>query len=103
MVLNDATMTDERLRPLGWSLFEQHRLDEQDFALMRSRRAFRVFARKMPPYGRRTALRLSVGRSALPMPEGQTYDQWIGQLAALTADVAVLRTSLQEYRQHGGR
>jgi glycosyltransferase involved in cell wall biosynthesis len=103
LVVSNALLVNERLQPLGGSLWETipFPVDEQDRAergegpLLLTRRNFVT--------GACTAFAASLRELLLPIPRCWIHDGWIGIVAAAVSGCRLIREPLLYYRQHPGQ
>lgn len=107
MVICDADLVDENLRPLGSTLWRVVGLDAHQRRIIAQGNAFTVLLRRCPPLGANSAFRARFKSLVLPMPEEfrrEGHDGWIGMLITSTgAGLALLEAPLFAYRQHAGQ
>ena len=98
----DATVVDDRLQPLGYSLW-----DTLPFPPAQRRRfavdPLAVLLRYNVAAGITLMFRAAVRDLALPFPAEWMHDGWVILMAAATGPCAVVAEELVDYRQHGGQ
>jgi glycosyltransferase involved in cell wall biosynthesis len=100
LVLCDGRLVDEAMTPTGGTIWQWFGFDAAAQDEVEHGEAFAVLARRMPVYGCTMAVRRDLSGSCLPVPEGCTFDSWIGQIVSVLAPVALIREPLIDYRQH---
>jgi glycosyltransferase involved in cell wall biosynthesis len=100
IVFSDALLTDERLEPLGVTLW-----DRVEFTRTRKRRfdrgeAWRVLLEKNMVTGATMAFRRSHAGPCMPFPSSWVHDAWIAFIVSLCADAVRVDAPLVLYRQH---
>jgi hypothetical protein len=98
----DAAVVDDRLRPLGYSLW-----DTLPFPPAARRRfaadPLAILMRYNVAAGITLMFRAAVKDLALPFPAGWMHDGWVILMAAATGPCALVAEPLVYYRQHGGQ
>ena len=97
---SDADMVDERLAPLGYSLWEAVRFGRREQARFRNGGAFEALLRRYRVTGATMAFRSSFRGLVLPIPPAWVHDAWIALLLASVAPCAAVAERLIRYRQH---
>ncbi|HEX6624373.1 MAG TPA: glycosyltransferase family 2 protein [Pyrinomonadaceae bacterium] len=102
LVFTDAEVVDERLAPLGFTLWQRINFSEEEKALIRRGRGFDVLLEHNVVTGATMAFRAELRDLVLPIPtEGRLiHDGWIALLAAAVSDLAFVELPLVQYRQH---
>jgi glycosyltransferase involved in cell wall biosynthesis len=103
IVFSDALLTDERLEPLGVTLW-----DRVEFTRPRKRRfdrgeAWRVLLEKNMVTGATMAFRRIYAGPCMPFPSSWVHDAWIAFIVSLCADAVRIDAPLVRYRQHPGQ
>lgn len=108
LVFSDADVVDERLRPLGYRLWQatgEANFGEAKQKLFREGLAFDVLLTGNVVTGATMAFRAAYKELVLPIP-GDTsliHDGWIAMLIAAVSDVAFVARPLVKYRQHAAQ
>ena len=100
-VFADATVVDEVLQPLGYTLWGIARFSEKEFAEVNAGEAVRVLLRHNVVQGAAMAFRADLRPLILPLVDGVMHDAWIALLAAVAGPVRGISRPLILYRQHG--
>jgi glycosyltransferase involved in cell wall biosynthesis len=102
LVFTDAEIVDERLLPMGHSLFQTVELTEKRQELIRQGRAFEVLLVKNIVTGATMAFRSRFRNLILPIPTAfpLIHDGWIALVIAAVADLSFINQPLIKYRQH---
>lgn len=108
LAFSDAEVTDERLRPLGYRLWQSIRFDAREQERFRGGGAFAGLLRRHRVTGATLAFRASLRGLVLPIPPGWVHDAWVALLVSAVARVEPVADPLIQYRQHdrqqiGGR
>lgn len=98
MVLHDAEIVDENLRPFDHTLWDFLKFDPS--ALLSGDRKAAVLLKRNPAFGHTLVFRASFKNKILPIPADVAADMWIGMIVGMLADVALIRKPLAKYRQH---
>jgi glycosyltransferase involved in cell wall biosynthesis len=105
-VFSDAELVDERLQPLGGSLWDSHGFCGEVRKLFERGKQIPCFASRMFVTGATMAFRASVGKLAIPFPtEGPwIHDGWIALVASATGQPGIpVGEALIAYRQHSSQ
>jgi hypothetical protein len=105
---SDAAMVDERLKPLGYSLWDALRFRPRERERFRRGQAFEALLRRHRVTGAALAFHAEFRKRILPMPAEWFHDAWIALIISATARCALIEEPLFHYRQHdrqqmGGR
>jgi glycosyltransferase involved in cell wall biosynthesis len=102
LVFSDAELVDERLRPLGTTLWKTRRFDLRSQRLVRAGRALDVILPCWTVAGTTMAFRSKYRDLILDIPDNikLIHDGWIALVIAAVAEVACLDEPLIKYRQH---
>lgn len=103
LVFSDATMVDERLRSLGYTLWEAVEFRPRERRQFRDGQAFPSLLRRYRVTGATMAFRAACKNLVLPIPGQWVHDAWIALLIAAVAPVALVEEPLLLYRQHAGQ
>lgn len=108
LVFSDATVVDDNLKPLGYSLWKAIRFTPREQQMVRSNLAFDMLLRHNTVTGATMAFRSNWRSLILPIPEWDVHDRWIALLIAAVGNVNLIDEPLILYRQHeanqiGGR
>jgi glycosyltransferase involved in cell wall biosynthesis len=93
LVFSDADVVDDRLRPVGYRLWEALRAIERNRRLIERGRPFEVT-------GCTAAFRADHKELVIPIPTEWLHDAWTAFLIAAVADIARIDEPLLAYRQH---
>lgn len=102
LVFGDTEVTDENLRPLGYSMLWGNKFTAEDGEKLRAGRSFEVLLNRSIVTGATTALRARFKELVLPIPNdiGLVHDHWIALVVAAVARVSFIEEPLIKYRQH---
>ena len=102
LVFGDTEVTDESLRPLGYSMLWGNKFTPEDRAKITGGRAFEVLLNRSIVTGATMAFRSSFKELVLPIPNdlGMVHDHWIALLVAARARVSFVEEPFIKYRQH---
>lgn len=100
LVLVDADLVDDRLTPLGKTLWQELGFDAGRQQAVELGRGFYEFIRAVTVYGCTMAFRADLRRHCLPVSPSCSFDSWIAMLAAAVSPVRLVKEPLQLYRQH---
>jgi glycosyltransferase involved in cell wall biosynthesis len=105
LVFSDASVVDERLRPLTDSLWESVGFSERERKLVSKGKTIQVLAAHTLVTGATMAFRQSFRKLILPIPNDiiWIHDGWIAFLIGSVADVEAIEEPLVYYRQHSGQ
>jgi glycosyltransferase involved in cell wall biosynthesis len=103
LVMCDGRLVDEAMTPTGGTIWGWFGFDEAMQDRVEQGEAFEVFARRVPVYGCTIGVRRALADLYLPVPEGSTFDSWIGQVVSVVAPVRLVRDPLIDYRQHAAQ
>ena len=103
LVLCNAALTDDGLRPLGETLWDVLRFLNGQREQFVSQHCFDLLLRRFLVTGAVTAFRRQHVADILPMSPYLLHDAWIGLIIASVAQVGLIDESLVGYRQHGGQ
>ena len=105
LVFTDAEVVDDRLAPLGFTLWQRINFSEEEKARIRRGRGFDVLLEHNVVTGATMAFRAELRDLVLPIPtEGRLiHDGWIALLVAAVADLAFVDAPLVKYRQHAAQ
>jgi hypothetical protein len=101
LVFSDAEVVDERLRPLGYRLWETLKFDAKRQKCFLDGRATDVLLNAQMVTGATMCFRAKFRDLVLPIPAEAIHDGWIALLIAAVADVVAVDRPLMLYRQHG--
>jgi len=99
-VFTDAQVVDERLIPLGYSLWKSAGFGGREQRRLAEGGAFDVLLRRNVVTGSTMAFRSDFKNLVLPIPENHVHDAWIAIIISAAAKVAALPEPLIKYRQH---
>jgi len=103
MVFSDAQMVDEKLQPLGYTLWDAVRFSPHVRKVFRTNGAFDYLLRRYAVTGATMAFRSEYKDLVLPIPDDWVHDAWIALLISAVAEVAFVEESLILYRQHAAQ
>ncbi|WPG38412.1 glycosyltransferase family 2 protein [Variovorax sp. EBFNA2] len=96
----DARLVDDRLAPLGSTLFHALEVQPGELTAIAQGEAFDVFLRRNLVTGATTMFRKTLLDAALPFAPEWVHDEWLGAVAAAIGRVDVLPEPTIDYRQH---
>jgi glycosyltransferase involved in cell wall biosynthesis len=102
-VFCDAEVVDERLRPLGYSLWEFLRFQRRLQKKVVRGETLAVLLRHNVMLGMTVGFKARFRDLILPIPADSPYDVWIPILIAAVAEVIMVPRRLSKYRQHEGQ
>jgi glycosyltransferase involved in cell wall biosynthesis len=102
LVASDAELVDDRLRPLGRSLWRALRLSAGERHALTNGGAFETLLRRNLVTGATCAFRTSFRDRIVPIHPGSVHDAWIALVIAASARFRLLPELLVGYRQHAG-
>lgn len=97
---SDALVTDDELRPLGFTLWESAGFDRVARARLAGGDAVGLLLRKQVVTGATAIFRASLRDRVLPIPDGVVHDGWIALLVGAIGELAPIAEPLMLYRQH---
>ncbi|HEX9423777.1 MAG TPA: glycosyltransferase family 2 protein [Pyrinomonadaceae bacterium] len=102
LVFSDAEVVDEKLRPLGYRLWESVGFDNTHRRLVRTGRVLDVLLPGWTVTGATMAFRAAFKDLVLDIPTqvALIHDGWIALMIASVADVSFIEEPLIKYRQH---
>lgn len=102
LVFTDAEVVDEKLKPLGYRLWQSVGFDETARRLVRNGRGLDVLLPGWTVTGATMAFRSGFRNLVLEIPTDLAliHDGWIALLIASVADVSFIDEPLIKYRQH---
>lgn len=100
MVFSDAQVVDEKLRNLGYKLWDQSRFYPNMRKRIEQGRSFEVILQYDVVTGATMAFRTNYLDMLLPFPECWIHDGWVALMMASLAKVKIIQQPLMLYRQH---
>lgn len=100
VVFTDAEIVDERLRPLGESLWQAIKFGKAQRRRFEKNKGIEAMLKRSPALGMTMAFRSEFKDSILPIPPAAPHDMWTGLIIAALARVALINAPLVKYRQH---
>jgi glycosyltransferase involved in cell wall biosynthesis len=100
LVFSDSEMVDEKLRPLGYTLWQCINFHTRQQQKVMTGRALEVLFKHNVVSGPTLAFRAKYKDLVLPIPPVGYQDFWIALLIAAVANVALIKAPLVKYRQH---
>lgn len=102
LVFTDAEVVDERLAPLGFTLWQRINFSEEEKSRISRGEGFDVLLEHNVVTGATMAFRSEFRPLVLPIPtEGRLiHDGWIALLVAAVAELVFVSEPLIKYRQH---
>ena len=100
LVFSDADIVDDRLRRVGYRLWEAMHATEANRRLIARGRPFEVLIRDNIVTGCTAAFRADHKGLVIPIPAEWLHDAWTASLIAAVADIARIDEPLLAYRQH---
>jgi glycosyltransferase involved in cell wall biosynthesis len=102
-VFSDAEVADERLNPLGYSLWDAIGFGRREQERFGRGGTFEGLLRRYRVTGATMAFRAAYRDLVLPIPAGWVHDAWIALLIAAVAPCVLIPEPLIRYRQHPGQ
>jgi glycosyltransferase involved in cell wall biosynthesis len=99
-VCSNAALVDERLHPLGCSLWRAIGFASTERRLLLAGNGVRALVRRNVVTGATMALRARFRDLVLPVPSGWVHDAWIALLIGAVAPIVPIPEPLILYRQH---
>jgi glycosyltransferase involved in cell wall biosynthesis len=103
LVFSDAEVVDERLRPLGYRLWDAVHFGRAAQRRVRRGRAFDLLLRQWVMTGATMMFRAEFRSTLLPIPECWIHDGWIAFLIGALAPVGMIPQPTVLYRQHAAQ
>jgi glycosyltransferase involved in cell wall biosynthesis len=103
IVFSDAMLVDERLEPLGITLWDRVGFTQERKKRFDSGNAWKVLLEKNMVTGATMAFRKRHADLFVPFPSSWIHDAWIAFVISLYADVMHIDEPLIRYRQHPGQ
>lgn len=100
LVFSDATLVDENLQPLGYSLFDSLSLTKLESKEISRNSLFNVLIRRNIVTGASIAFSRKHLPLILPISDNWIHDGWIAFLISSVDKTSVIHTKLFKYRQH---
>ncbi|MBE2266771.1 MAG: glycosyltransferase family 2 protein [Anaerolinea sp.] len=100
LAFSDATVVDDHLRPLGYTLWQSVRFSRHQQQQMTQGEALSILLMRPVITGATMAFRSVYRDVVLPIPALWIHDEWIGLQLALRTRLYPLPRSLMHYRQH---
>jgi glycosyltransferase involved in cell wall biosynthesis len=97
---SNAVLVDETGTPEWATLFDVLRINQSELRDERTGMAYRALLRRNTITGAGTMIRKDLLALAAPFPTTWLHDEWLGIVAALRSELAVLEDPLFFYRQH---
>jgi len=102
-VFTDAQVVDERLNPLGHTLWESIAFNRDEQRRLAGGEALQVLLKHQVVTGATLAFHARFRELILPIEGDRLHDQWIALLISTVADLALIDRPLIQYRQHSGQ
>lgn len=102
-VFSDADIVDERLHPLGYTLWQSIRFTKREKKQVDMGKALDVTLKHNVVAGATLAFRSSYRNQILPMIQYCMHDIWIMLIISTLGEVAMINKPLIMYRQHSGQ
>jgi hypothetical protein len=100
LVFTDAVVTDSRLAPVGYTMWETVGLTPERERRINEGEALDLLVRRNVVTGATLALRARLRDRILPIPASSIHDEWVAMVVAMHAKVLAIRTPFILYRQH---
>lgn len=100
LVFSDATVVDENLTPLGYTLWDSIRFGKRGRDLVRSGRSLEVLLRQNVVTGATVGFNSKYLKCLLPFAVGCMHDEWLALMFALMGRIVMIEQPLILYRQH---
>jgi glycosyltransferase involved in cell wall biosynthesis len=102
-VLSNSTVVDEKLQPLGYTLWQSIRFNDAERDLVRSGRAIDVLLRYNIASGATMAFNVGYKDLILPVPRGCLGDHWMALMCAAIGELGMIEEPLIKYRKCRGQ
>jgi len=99
-VFTDAILVDERLQPLGCTLWQAINFNRKEQNSVFAGGAFEIQLKHSIATGATMAFRADLKDIILPIPSIGVHDKWIALLTSLTSNISIIQKPLIKYRQH---
>ncbi len=99
-VFSDASVVDQFLKPLGYSMWESTGFEARLQNELVNDQAFEVLLKRNRATGATMAFRSEYRDLVLPIPDQWVHDGWIVLLIAAVSSIRLVQDSLLLYRQH---
>ena len=97
---SDATVVDERLQPLGYTMWEHVGFSAKRRKQMTQKYPWQPLFKDPVVTGATLMFRKRLVDACLPIPDNWVHDAWIAQIAAAHGQILPVEESLILYRQH---
>jgi glycosyltransferase involved in cell wall biosynthesis len=101
LVFSDAVVTDAKLDPLGYTMWQIVKFNKEAIYRVQQGEALDHLIRRYTVTGATAAFRASLREKLGCIPEVYPHDAWIALIAAACSKVATITSPLTMYRQHG--
>lgn len=101
LAFSDAEVVDERVAPLGYTMWQRVGFSRNEQERMVAGDAFDVLLKHFVVTGATLAFRANLRPLLLPLPPEWHHDAWIASIAAAATTLRPIANTLVQYRQHG--
>ena len=103
-VFSDAHVVDERLRPLGYTLWQSIRFNARERCMVRNGRSLDVLLKYNVASGSTMVLNSALYRDlVLPIPSQCHGDHWAAIICAAIGQLGMVEEPLNNYRRHSAQ
>ncbi len=103
VIFTNGSIVNRSLRPLGYTLRDVFRFNDEQVANFTGDRAFELLLHHNVATGATMAFRSALLDRFLPIPDEWIHDEWIAVLAAIMNCLDYYDRCLIDYRQHAGQ
>ena len=102
-VIHDAAVVDDKLQPLGYTLWEAIGFKPRLQKIFANGGATEILFKSQYVWGCTLTLRGDLRPQIFPIPPYWDHDRWIGLIVSFLARVTLIPQPLIRYRQHGAQ
>ncbi|MDZ4814690.1 MAG: glycosyltransferase family 2 protein [Verrucomicrobiota bacterium] len=100
LVFTDATIVDQQLKPLGYTLWESINFDQREKAAISMGLSMKVLLKHNVVTGATLAFKSEYRKHILPIPKDWVHDAWLALILSSFAKIDFIDQPLILYRQH---
>ncbi len=100
VVFSNGNIVDEKLQPLGYTLWDTYRFKRKHKGKFMTGNAFQVLVKRPMLTGATLAFRSSLVKYLTPIPSIFVHDAWISIISSMLTDMQFINQPLIAYRQH---